>query len=92
LKSGTPSRFRTTYDKSTVNLIDIFVEEEYAAFPVAIHERDALDARSVRLSSTVSSSIEPKSSTAAENTPSSSSRKASFCVLALEAFFFEEVF
>jgi hypothetical protein len=33
---------RTLYDKSTVNLIDAFVEEEFAAFPVAQHD-DMLD-------------------------------------------------
>jgi len=37
-----PSRFRTLYDRSTVNLIDAFVEEEYAAFPVSTHD-DMLD-------------------------------------------------
>lgn len=36
------SKFRTLYDKSTVNLIDAFVEEEYVAFPVAAHD-DMLD-------------------------------------------------
>jgi phage terminase large subunit-like protein len=35
-------RYRTIYDKSTVNLIDAFVEEEYVAFPVATHD-DILD-------------------------------------------------
>jgi phage terminase large subunit-like protein len=35
--------FRTLYDKSTVNLIDVFIEEEYAAFPVSTHD-DMLDA------------------------------------------------
>lgn len=37
------TRFRTLYDKTTVNLIDVFVEEEYAAFPVSVHD-DILDA------------------------------------------------
>jgi len=37
-----PTRFRTLYDKTTVNLIDAFVEEEYVAFPVAQHD-DMLD-------------------------------------------------
>jgi hypothetical protein len=37
-----PTRFRTLYDKSTVNLIDAFVEEEYVAFPVGQHD-DMLD-------------------------------------------------
>ena len=37
-----PSRFRTLCDKSTVNLIDAFVEEEYLAFPVSQHD-DMLD-------------------------------------------------
>jgi len=37
-----PTRFRTLYDRSTVNLIDAFVEEEYMAFPVAAHD-DMLD-------------------------------------------------
>ena len=37
-----PSRYRTLYDKSTVNLIDDFVEQEYLAFPVAQHD-DMLD-------------------------------------------------
>lgn len=37
-----PSLYRTLYDKSTVNLIDAFVEEEYVAFPVAQHD-DMLD-------------------------------------------------
>jgi hypothetical protein len=32
------SRMRTLYDKTTVNLIDAFVEEEYAAFPVSEHD------------------------------------------------------
>jgi hypothetical protein len=36
------SKFRTIYDKTTLNLIDVFVEEEYAAFPVATHD-DMLD-------------------------------------------------
>jgi phage terminase large subunit-like protein len=35
-------KHRTLYDGSTVNLIDSFVEEEYAAFPVAVHD-DMLD-------------------------------------------------
>jgi phage terminase large subunit-like protein len=34
---------KTLYDGTTVNLIDVFVEEEYAAFPVAMHD-DMLDA------------------------------------------------
>jgi len=38
-----PSRHRTLYDKSTVNLIDTFVETEYMAFPVSEHD-DMLDA------------------------------------------------
>jgi phage terminase large subunit-like protein len=37
------TRFRTLYDKTTVNLIDVFIEEEYAAFPVSSHD-DMLDA------------------------------------------------
>lgn len=37
------SRMRTLYDKTTVNLIDVFVEQEYAAHPVAEHD-DMLDA------------------------------------------------
>ena len=37
-----PSRHRTLYDKSTANLIDVFVEQEYMAFPVAAHD-DLLD-------------------------------------------------
>ncbi len=37
-----PSRNRTLYDKTTVNLIDAFVEEEYLAFPVGHHD-DMLD-------------------------------------------------
>jgi hypothetical protein len=37
------SRMRTLYDKTTVNLIDTFVEQEYAAHPVAEHD-DMLDA------------------------------------------------
>ena len=37
-----PSRFRTIYDRSTVNLIDAFIEEEYMAFPVSSHD-DMLD-------------------------------------------------
>jgi hypothetical protein len=37
------SRMRTLYDKSTVNLIDVFVEQEYAAHPVSEHD-DMLDA------------------------------------------------
>jgi hypothetical protein len=36
------SRMRTLFDRSTVNLIDAFVEEEYAAFPVSQHD-DMLD-------------------------------------------------
>jgi Mg2+/Co2+ transporter CorC len=32
------SRMRTLYDKTTVDLIDAFVEEEYAAFPVSEHD------------------------------------------------------
>jgi phage terminase large subunit-like protein len=36
------SIFRTIYDKTTVNLIDVFIEEEYVAFPVATHD-DMLD-------------------------------------------------
>ena len=36
------ARYRTLYDKTTVNIIDVFVEEEYAAFPVATHD-DMLD-------------------------------------------------
>jgi len=36
------TRFRTLYDKTTVNLIDAFVEEEYVAFPVPHHD-DMLD-------------------------------------------------
>jgi hypothetical protein len=32
------SRMRTLYDKTTVNLIDAFVEEEYPAFPVSEHD------------------------------------------------------
>jgi phage terminase large subunit-like protein len=35
--------FRTLYDKTTVNLIDVFIEEEYVPFPVAVHD-DMLDA------------------------------------------------
>lgn len=35
-------KHRTLYDGSTVNLIDAFVEEEYVAFPVAVHD-DMLD-------------------------------------------------
>jgi phage terminase large subunit-like protein len=34
--------FRTIYDKTTVNLIDVFIEEEYVPFPVAVHD-DILD-------------------------------------------------
>jgi hypothetical protein len=34
---------KTLYDGTTVNLMDVFVEEEYAAFPVATHD-DMLDA------------------------------------------------
>lgn len=34
--------YRTLYDRSTVNLIEAFVEEEYLAFPVAQHD-DMLD-------------------------------------------------
>jgi phage terminase large subunit-like protein len=34
--------WRTLYDKTTVNLIDVFVEEEFAAFPVSVHD-DMLD-------------------------------------------------
>ncbi len=37
------SRLRTLYDRTTVNLIDVFVEQEYAAHPVAEHD-DMLDA------------------------------------------------
>jgi hypothetical protein len=37
------SRMRTLYDKSTHNLIDVFVEQEYAAHPVSEHD-DLLDA------------------------------------------------
>jgi hypothetical protein len=37
-----PKRHRTLYDRSTVNLIDAFVEEEYMAFPGAAHD-DMLD-------------------------------------------------
>ncbi len=33
---------RTIYDKTTVNLVDVFVEEEYVAFPVSTHD-DILD-------------------------------------------------
>jgi hypothetical protein len=36
------AKYRTIYDKTTVNLIEMFVEEEYAAFPVATHD-DMLD-------------------------------------------------
>jgi hypothetical protein len=36
------SRLRTLYDKTTVNLIDEFVEQEYLPFPVAEHD-DMLD-------------------------------------------------
>lgn len=36
------SKHRTLYDGGTVNLIDVFVEEEYAAFPVCVHD-DMLD-------------------------------------------------
>jgi predicted phage terminase large subunit-like protein len=36
------TRMRTLYDRSTVNLIDAFVEEEFCAFPVASHD-DMLD-------------------------------------------------
>lgn len=35
-------KHRTIYDGSTINLIESFVEEEYAAFPVAVHD-DMLD-------------------------------------------------
>ena len=34
--------FRTIYDKTTINLIDVFIEEEYVPFPVAVHD-DILD-------------------------------------------------
>lgn len=34
--------YRTLYDKTTVNLIDVFIEEEYVPFPVAVHD-DILD-------------------------------------------------
>ena len=36
------AKYRTIYDKTTVNLIEMFVEEEYVAFPVATHD-DMLD-------------------------------------------------
>ncbi len=36
------TRFRTTHDGKTINLIDAFIEEEYVAFPVAVHD-DMLD-------------------------------------------------
>lgn len=36
------AKYRTIYDKTTVNLIEVFTEEEYAAFPVAVHD-DMLD-------------------------------------------------
>lgn len=36
------AKYRTIHDKTTVNLIEAFVEEEYAAFPVATHD-DMLD-------------------------------------------------
>ena len=35
-------KHRTLYDKTTVNLIDVFIEEEYVPFPVATHD-DMLD-------------------------------------------------
>jgi predicted phage terminase large subunit-like protein len=37
------TRFRTMHDGDTVNLIDVFIEEEYMAFPVPHHD-DMLDA------------------------------------------------
>lgn len=36
------SIYKTIYDGTTVNLIDVFIEEEYVAFPVAMHD-DMLD-------------------------------------------------
>jgi hypothetical protein len=36
------AKHRTIHDKTTVNIIETFVEEEYAAFPVATHD-DMLD-------------------------------------------------
>ncbi len=36
------SRFYTNYEKKTVELIDIFLNEEYDAFPVSVHD-DMLD-------------------------------------------------
>jgi hypothetical protein len=38
-----PTLRRTLYDRSTVDLVDVFVEEEYMAFPVGTHD-DMLDA------------------------------------------------
>jgi hypothetical protein len=36
------SKMRTLYDRTTANLIEVFVEEEYLAFPVSQHD-DMLD-------------------------------------------------
>jgi hypothetical protein len=33
-----PTRHRTLYDKRTVDLVDVLIEEEYAAFPVGTHD------------------------------------------------------
>jgi predicted phage terminase large subunit-like protein len=38
-----PSLFRTLYDGRTIDLIDIFLSEEYSAFPVSVHD-DMFDA------------------------------------------------